>query len=68
MTTSKITLSQLLAPMNIDSLIQWTLSIDPNSSFNEWLSDDPSVTADELRDAITQAYDDEDTHAWINKA
>jgi len=63
---TQITLSQLLAPMDITSLLAWAYTLDPNSSWSEWLADDPRVTADTLRNAMLEAYDDEDTHHWIN--
>lgn len=61
------TLAQLLAPMTIPSMLTWALSIDPNSSWDESVEFDSSITADELRQAMLDAYDDADTHAWINR-
>ena len=61
------TLSQLLAPMTIPSMLTWAYSIDPNSSWDESVEHDPSITADELRQAMLDAYDDADTYAWINR-
>jgi hypothetical protein len=63
---TEITLFQLLAPMNIARLLAWAYTLDPNSSWSEWLADDPRVDTDTLRDAMLEAYDDEDTHHWIN--
>jgi hypothetical protein len=31
------------------------------------VAEDPSVTRDQLTDAMLGAYDDIDTHNWINK-
>jgi hypothetical protein len=67
MNKTQITLSQLLTPMSTGSLLQWAYTIDPNSSWAEWLADDSSVTVDTLRNAMLEAYDDEDTHHWINQ-
>lgn len=61
------TLAQLLAPMRTYELVNWALSIDPNSSWDESVEFDSSITADELRSALLAAYDDADTHAWINR-
>ena len=60
------TLSNLLSTMETYELVNWALSIDPNSSWNESVEFDNSITADELRAALLVAYDDADTHAWIN--
>lgn len=60
------TLATLLAPMQTYQLVNWALSIDPNSSWDESVEFDNSITADELRAALLLAYDDADTHAWIN--
>lgn len=60
------TLAQLLAPMRTYELVNWALSIDPNSSWDESVEFDNSITEDELRQAMIEAYDDADTHAWIN--
>jgi hypothetical protein len=60
------TLSNLLSTMKTYELVNWALSIDPNSSWAESVEFDNSITADELRDAMLVAYDDADTHAWIN--
>ena len=60
------TLSNLLSTMQTYQLVNWALSIDPNSSWAESVEFDSSITADELRAALLVAYDDADTHAWIN--
>lgn len=64
--TKMTTLATLLAPMQTYQLVNWALSIDPNSSWDESVEFDNSITADELRAALLEAYDDADTHAWIN--
>jgi hypothetical protein len=64
-TKAEITLPKLLAQKDVDGLVQWAVSIDPNSSWAEWLADDSRVTVDSLRAAMLEAYDNEDTHAWI---
>ena len=61
------TLAQLLAPMRIYELVNWALSLDPNSAWDESVEFDSSITADDLRSALLAAYDDADTHAWINR-
>ena len=62
-----ITLVNLLAPMNISQMISWAVSLDPNSSWDESIETDPSITEDELRSSMLAAYDDADTEAYINK-
>lgn len=60
------TLSNLLSTMKTYQLVNWALSIDPNSSWDELVEFDNSVTADQLRAWLLEAYDDAATHAWIN--
>lgn len=64
---TQITLSQLLAPMNMVELLTWANKLDPNNSWSEWLADDPRVDTDTMRDAMLEAYDDNDTYHWINQ-
>lgn len=59
-------LQQVLSTMTTTSeLINWALTLDPNSSWDESIESDPSITVDQLRTAMLQAYDDADTNAWL---
>ena len=62
-----ITLTDKLAPLDVQGLLTFARSLDPNSSWDEWLAEDPEVDADTLRAAMLHAYDDADVHAWINR-
>lgn len=63
-----ITLSELLSAKTIPELLTWAYSLDPNSAWDESVRDDPALTRDELLAAMLTAYDDSDTHAWINRS
>ena len=52
---------------SIAQLLDFADSLDPNNGWRESLRDDPTVTRDDLAAAMLGAYDDIDTHAWINK-
>jgi hypothetical protein len=52
---------------SIAQLLDFADSLDPNNGWRESLADDDSITRDALADAMLGAYDDADTHAWINK-
>lgn len=59
-------LQQVLSTMTTTlDLINWALTIDPNSSWDESIEADPSITVDQLRAAMIEAYDDADTNAWL---
>ena len=60
-------LSDKLRKSDFAQLFDFADSLDPNNGWREAVSEDPSVTRDQLADAMLGAYDDADTHAWINK-
>ncbi len=62
-----LTLRAMLQPLTIPGLLSFAHALDPNSSWDESVEHDPSITADELRSALLAAYDDADTYAWINR-
>jgi len=62
-----ITLPDMLRHYSIAQLLDFADSLDPNNGWRESLRDDPTITRDDLADAMLAAYDDIDTHAWINK-
>jgi hypothetical protein len=61
------TLPDMLRAYSIAQLLDFADSLDPNNGWREAVAEDPSVTRDQLTDAMLGAYDDIDTHAWINK-
>lgn len=62
-----ITLPDMLRDYSIAQLLDFADSLDPNNGWRESISEDDSITRDSLADAMLVAYDDIDTHAWINK-
>jgi hypothetical protein len=62
------TLPDMLRHYSIAQLLDFADSLDPNNGWRESVAEDPSVTRDSLADAMLGAYDDADTHAWINKS
>ena len=62
-----MTLSDMLKKCDVSQLLDFADSLDPNNGWREAVSEDLSVTRDQLADAMLGAYDDADTHAWINK-
>ena len=61
------TLSEMLRYYSIAQLLAFADSLDPNNGWRESLADDPTITRTELADAMLAAYDDADTHNWINR-
>jgi hypothetical protein len=61
------TLPDMLRAYSIAQLLDFADSLDPNNGWRESLRDDPTITRDLLADAMLAAYDDIDTHNWINK-
>jgi hypothetical protein len=61
-----ITLPDMLRDYSIAQLLDFADSLDPNNGFRESISEDESITRDSLADAMLAAYDDFDTHVWIN--
>ena len=62
-----MTLSDKLRKSDFAQLCEFADRLDPNNGWREAVSEDLSVTRDQLADAMLAAYDDADTHAWINK-
>ena len=62
-----ITLPDKLRAASIAQLLAFADSLDPNNGWRESVAEDPAITRTELADAMLAAYDDADTHAWINK-
>ena len=60
-------LPDMLKKCDVSQLLDFADSLDPNNGWREAVSEDPSVTRGQLADAMLAAYDDADTHAWINK-
>ena len=61
------TLPDMLRAYSIAQLLVFADSLDPNNGWRDSLRDDPTITRDDLADAMLVAYDDADTHAWLNK-
>jgi hypothetical protein len=62
-----ITLSNMFSRYNTAQLLDFADSLDPNNGWRESVAEDDSITHAELAAAMLAAYDDADTHAWINK-
>ena len=62
-----MTLSDKLRKSDFAQLFAFADSLDPNNGWRESVAEDPAITRTELADAMLAAYDDADTHAWINK-
>jgi|TARA_R110002126_G_scaffold169956_1_gene318899 hypothetical protein len=62
-----ITLSSTFSRYDIAQLLDFADQLDPNNGWRESVAEDPAITRTELADAMLAAYDDADTHAWINK-
>ena len=62
-----MTLSDKLRKSDFAQLFEFADSLDPNNGWRESVAEDPAITRTELADAMLAAYDDADTHAWINK-
>ena len=60
-------LPDMLKKCDVSQLLDFADSLDPNNGWRESLADDPTISRDALADAMLAAYDDADTHAWINK-
>ncbi len=57
----------MLRHYSIAQLLNFADSLDPNNGWRESVAEDDSITRDSLAAAMLVAYDDIDTHAWINK-
>lgn len=61
------TLSDMLRAYSTAQLLDFADRLDPNNGWRESVAEDPTISRDDLADAMLGAYDDIDTHAWINK-
>lgn len=61
------TLPDIFRTYSIAQLLDFADRLDPNNGWRESISEDPTTTRDDLAAAMLVAYDDADTHAWINK-
>ena len=61
-------LPDMLRKCDVSQLLDFADSLDPNNGFRESVSEDPTITRDALADAMLAAYDDFDTHVWINNS
>lgn len=61
------TLPDMLRTYSIAQLLDFADSLDPNNGWRESVDEDSTITRDALADAMLAAYDDIDTHNWINK-
>jgi hypothetical protein len=62
-----MTLPDMLRTYSIVQLLDFADSLDPNNGWREAVAEDDSITRDSLADAMLTAYDDADTHAWLQK-
>ena len=62
------TLKAVLEGKTIPELLNWVKSFDRNSSFDEMVEEDPSLTADDLRAAIESSYDAEEMAAYLGSS
>jgi len=62
-----LTLANKFSQYGIAQLLYFADRLDPNNNWRESVADDPAITRDQLADAMLAAYDDADTHAWINR-
>jgi hypothetical protein len=62
-----MTLPNMLRKCDVSQLLDFADRLDPNNGWRESVTEDNSITRDQLADAMLSAYDDIDTHAWINK-
>ena len=60
-------LSDKLRKSDFAQLFDFADSLDPNNSWRESVAEDSTISRDALAAAMLAAYDDADTHAWINK-
>lgn len=61
-----ITLHDKFSQYGIAQLLHFADRLDPNNGWRESVADDPAITRDDLALAMLAAYDDADTHAWID--
>ena len=61
------TLPDMLRHYSIAQLLDFADRLDPNNGWRESVAEDSTITRDALAAAMLAAYDDIDTHNWINK-
>ena len=60
-------LHDMLKKCDVSQLLDFADRLDPNNGWRESVAEDNSITCDALYWSMLAAYDDADTHAWINK-
>ena len=61
------TLPDMFRHYSITQLLAFADRLDPNNGWRESVAEDSTITRDDLAAAMLVAYDDVDTHNWINK-
>jgi len=67
MQKKSMTLPDMLRTYSIVQLLDFADRLDPNNGFRESVAEDESITRESLYWSMLAAYDDAETHAWINK-
>jgi len=62
-----MTLPDMLRKCSIVQLLDFADRLDPNNGWRDSLAEDNSITRESLYWSMLAAYDDIDTHDWINK-
>jgi hypothetical protein len=60
-------LPDMLKKCSIAQLLDFADSLDPNNGWRDSIAEDPTISQGSLYWSMLLAYDDADTHAWINK-
>ena len=60
-------LPDMLKKCDVSQLLDCADRLDPNNGWRESVAEDNSITCNALYWSMLAAYDDADTHAWINK-
>jgi len=60
-------LPDMLRTYSIAQLLDFADRLDPNNGWRESVAEDESITRESLCWSMLLAYDDADTHVWINK-
>lgn len=62
---SGTTLADTLRGKSVKEMIRWAQNIDPNSSWDEVLDENPDTTPDEMAAMLAESYDDEETADYL---
>ena len=62
-----MTLPHMLRAYSIAQLLDFADRLDPNNGWRDSIAEDPKISQGSLYWSMLLAYDDIDTHAWINK-